>query len=218
MRLKTTNNINFGGFPFSTTYTYDANNRVAYFTTSIGSQGVFQYDAQGRYRLLDYFPNAADTQNGDETSFIYNTNDNGMRVLTGGLVNGSYTTTRETLYYLADANKRITSYNNGGSSNYAGETYYYTGDNITRIDVISGHSVEVFLYEYDSNPNPYYGLIAPDIGAVRRFSRNNVTKITNQTTGKVNAVYTYTYNGSGLPITLQDSNSSGQVHYTYESY
>ncbi|GAB3945814.1 hypothetical protein GCM10028805_15520 [Spirosoma harenae] len=54
-------------------------------------------------------------------------------------------------------------------------------------------------------------MIAPDIAAVRRFSRNNITKITNQTTGKVNAVYTYAYKGSGLPITLQDSNGSGPI-------
>ncbi|MVM35301.1 hypothetical protein GO755_35090 [Spirosoma sp. HMF4905] len=218
MRLKTSNNINFGGFPFSTTYTYDAMNRVAFFTTSIGSQGTFQYDAQGRYRLFDYFPNAADTKNGDETSFTYNTNNNNVVVYTGGLFNGSYTSTRETLFYMADANKRFTSYNNGQSSSFAGEDFYYTGENITRIDVRSGHSVETFLYEYDTNPNPYYGLIAPDISSVRRFSRNNVIKITNQTTGKVNAVYTYTYNELGLPTTLQNVTGSGQIQYTYESY
>jgi uncharacterized protein RhaS with RHS repeats len=216
MRLKTTNNINFGGFPFSTTYTYDATNRVSSFTTSIGSLGMFQYDAQGRYRLLDYFPNANDTKNGDETYFAYNANNNNVVVSTGSLTNGIYNSTRETLYYTADANNRFINYNNGQGSTFKSEVFYYTGDNITRIDVYTGHFVQTFLYEYDTHPNPYYGLIAPDISSVRRFSRNNVVKITSF--DQVTAMYTYTYNALGLPTILQDGNGSGQVQYTYESY
>lgn len=218
VRLKITNNVNFGGVPFSTEYTYDASNRVAFFTTSIGSKGVYSYDAQNRYRLFDYYPNASDATVAEETYFVYNTNDNNFQANTGNLINGYFEGTRESLSYTVDANKRVLRFNNGGTSNYRGETYEYTGNNITSVDYISGRVVEKYNYEYDDKPNPYYGLIAPDISGIRRFSRNNVTKIIRDSDKAVIAEYTYEYNAQGLPIKLKDKNGVGAVIYTYESY
>ncbi len=218
MRLKTTNNINFGGFPFSTEYNYDASNRVTSFTTSIGSKGVYQYDEQGRYKLFDYYPKASDERYAEETYFVYNTSDNNFLANTGILRNGFFEGTRESFSYRLDADRRVLGFNGfpqGGV--YTGESYFYTGGNITKVDYVAGRVITSITYEYDDKPNPYYGLIAPDIGATRRFSRNNVTKIIDRD-GVVTGEYTYEYNAQGLPIKQKEKNGPGVVEYTYESY
>lgn len=218
VRLKTTNNVNFGGFPFSTEYTYDASNRVASFVTSIGSKAVFQYDDQNRYKLFDYFPNASDLTIGEETYFVYNPNDNSFLANTGILRNGTFEGTRESRTYSLDANKRVLGFGGFQNGIFGAETYEYTGGNITSVSYTSNRVTEKLNYEYDDKPNPYYGLIAPDISAVRRFSRNNVTKIIRDSDGVVIAESTYEYNAQGLPTKQKDKNGIGEVIYTYESY
>ncbi|MBD2755392.1 RHS repeat protein [Spirosoma validum] len=218
VRLKTTDNVNFGGFPFKTEYNYDANNRVTSFTTSIGSKGVYQYDEQNRYKLFDYYPNASDQTVAEETYFVYNTSDNNFQANTGVLRNGFFEGVRESRNYILNANKRVLQFTGFANMIYNGEVYDYTGDNITSVGFVSTRVVEKYNYEYDDKPNTYYGLIAPDISGLRRFSRNNVTKIIRDNDKVVIAEYTYEYNAQGLPTKMKEKNGPGQVIYTYESY
>lgn len=209
MRLKTTNNINSLSSPWSTEYTYDASNRVMSFTTSMGTRGLYYYDGQNRYRQFDYFYQLTDDKNGETTLLDYNPGNTIFTRKTSFIKNGNLANSLPTVEYALDGNRRLVSITTNGNS----ELYHYTGDNITSVE--SGASVT--RYEYDDKPNPYYGLIAPDIGEIRRFSRNNITKISNGN-GVVTSEYTYEYNAQELPTLVKQKNSQAEVRYTYESY
>lgn len=220
VRLKTTDNVNFGGFPFKTEYNYDASNRVASFTTSIGSKGVFQYDNQNRYNRFFYFPKVSDEQNGETTWFTYNSDNTSLVAASYVLTNGVRAPVRfqDATYAFDNNNRLLSKFPTSSNIIYQFESYKYTGDNITKVRSTYVRLTDSTTYEYDNKPNPYYGLIAPDISEVRRFSRNNVTKIINDYNKAVIAEYTYEYNAQGLPTKLKEKNGSGEVIYTYESY
>ena len=210
-RLKTTNNVKSQSSPFSTEYTFDLTNRVTSFTTSMGTKAMITYDGQNRYERLNYSYRLADDTNGEIIRFAYNSNDNDFTQNTSFIKNGNPNGTLLSATYKFDAKKRLVSMVKDGSV----ETYRYTGDNITRVDYIANGYTSTTMYEYDDKLNPYYGLIAPDIGAIRRFSRNNSTKIIN---GTAAIEYVYQYNAQGLPIKITKNDGTLEVLLTYESY
>ena len=215
LRLKSTNNSNSTSLPFSTEYTYGSNNRVSSFTTTLGSKAVFSYDDQNRYSRFNYYYKLTDESNGETTRFIYNSGDAGFSQNTDFIKNGVNNGNLLPVVYKLDGNSRLVSKTTSSSPANASETYTYTGDNITTVVSVSGPSTTTTKYEYDDKPNPYYGLIAPDIGDIRRFSRNNTTKIIN---GAVSTEYVYEYNAQGLSTKISAKDGTVLTRLTYESY
>lgn len=215
LRLKTTTNVNSASFPFSTEYRYDANNRVISFTTSMSTRCVFTYDEQNRYERFDYFYRLADEANGETTRFVYNPINNDFTRSTNFIKNGNSAGGLPSVSYTLDENKRLTSTVTGGAAVRVSETYRYTGDNITSVEYTSDKSSRTTTYEYDDKLNPYRNLIAPDVGEIRRFSRNNVTKITN---GTATSEYVYEYNEQRLPTKMSTKDGVERTRFTYESY
>ena len=223
LRLKTTLNVNSGSSPFNTEYTYGSNNRVTSFTTTLGTKGVFTYDEKNQYKQFNYFYQLADESRGERTLFQYSQDGNSLTVNTNFFENGNQGSIFKTTRYEFDADKRLlgSSTGDGPGSTVETSTYQYTGGNITSQSIIANGTTRITAYEYDDKPNPYYGLIAPDIGEIRRFSRNNVTKITDVTPGEPQRVfgeYFYEYNAQGLPQKQILRTGTQMVLFTYESY
>ena len=210
LRLKTTNNVRYGGTPGSTEYVYDPTGRVASFTTSQGTKGVFAYDEQNRYKWLNYLYKPGDEKNGETHQYTYTTD--GFTIKVSKLVDGNITTEISTKVYKVDGQGHLVSIATSSPWGSELETFEYTGNNITRQQFASGSEVR---FEHDDKTNPYFGLMAPDIGVTRRFSRNNVVKLT--TNGRTPAEVSFTYNADGFPVKLTEINGSGEVYYTYES-
>ncbi|GAB4024869.1 hypothetical protein [Spirosoma gilvum] len=207
--MRTTNNINYGGFPFSTTYNYTSDGQVGSFVTSMNTRGVFVYDGQNRPTQLTYYYQMTDESEGEVTQFTYNANE--FTVNTTHVKNGITLNTLRSANYQLDQNGHLISLTIYGNPNRV-DTYTYAGDNIVRVTSTTGTMTTITLYEYDDKINPYFGKVAPDIGEIRRFSRNNVIKITN---GPAVSEYTYTYNSEGLPSKMKEKNGVGEVQYTY---
>lgn len=215
LRLRTTNNINSPSSPFSTEYNYGPNNRVTSFTTSLGTRGVFTYGERDQYRQFDYFYQLTDESRGERTRFQYSQDEKTLTVSSNFFQNGNHGSTFQTTTYELDADRRLLSSYTGDGPTSVASTYRYTGGNITNQRTVAGRTVNSVGYEYDDKPNPYYGLIAPDIGEIRRFGRNNIIKITN---GTAITEYVYEYNAQGLPTKASRKGGSEEVRFTYESY
>lgn len=209
LRLKTTNNIQYGGSPWQTEYVYDPMGRVGSFTLSLGTKGVFYYDEQNRYRQIDYLYRPGLSTEGETRSYTYTAD--GFTVRVSKMMNGNPTTELQTKVYKMNEQGHLVSIATSSPGGNELETFEYTGNNITRQQFASGLEVR---YEYDNKPNPYFGLVAPDISVIRQFSRNNIIKLSNN--GRTPAEVTLTYNAEGFPLKLIEANGPGEVHYTYE--
>lgn len=205
LRLKTVTSLDAGRITFSREFTYAASNRLASYTNSAGTKIVYEYDGQNRYKR--YVTSTFGLPALDEvTQFVYNSATNDFQVLIGTLQQRDYT---------VDNNKRILRYTSSPAGFYQDESYVYTDDNITTIDYKQGPATSRVSYEYDTHPNPYYGLIGGGIRSEQSLSRNNVTKSVNN--GVAIVEYTYEYNTQGLPV-KQKSGGLDNAVFTYESY
>ena len=209
LRLKTTNNIQYGGSPWRTEYVYDPMGRVGSFTLSLGTKGVFYYDEQNRYKQIDYLYQPGLSTEGETRRYTYTAD--GFTIRVSKMMDGNPTTELQTKVYKMNAQEHLVSIATTSPGGSELETFNYTGANITRQQFASGLEVR---YEYDDKPNPYFGLIAPDIGVIRQFSRNNIIKLS--TSGRAPAEVSLSYNAEGFPVKLTEKNGPGEVNYTYE--
>ena len=98
-------------------------------------------------------------------------------------------------------------YSEEGSTDYK---YYYTNENVTKIDVIErfrfGKRWSIYL-EYDDHPNPWYEMNTLD--DYRSFSKNNITVINDYPYNR------WEYDDDRYPILL-NSTIDGQLKYYYK--
>jgi hypothetical protein len=236
VRLKVTDGIPAGTTPSRTEYTYDQQNRLLLSTRPDGRRRTFSYDQLSRYQLSEYTPGSSSTnspQKGPQrTKFIYNQNSRNFIAETYVLQNGIESLVLLSYYSFDAANHLIQVRKTDPVGNLVRlYRYEYTGDNITT-EVVGeesrfGRTPLTYFYTYDDKPNPYYGLVAPDDdftevdnrAGVRRYSRNNITKITFVT---IDVVSRYVYNSQGLTVSVTDSTSgrgvTAQGTFTYEPY
>lgn len=216
-RLKTASTFSTNNQISRTDFNYDQLNRQASFTREDGSRGIFLYDEQSRYKQLDEFSPTDTTR----TYFTYDSTSNDFIAKT---VRYNSTTGQEDVitipYYTIDVNKRLVNIKavSGYGSPYETYDFSYTGDNITREGVLWAprRYYEVTFY-YDDKPNPFYGLIGPNISGIQRFSRNNLTKFTT-TISPYSVSYQYEYNSQGLPTKVTNLYTKTQTTFTYEAY
>lgn len=209
LRLKTTNNIQYGGSPWRTEYVYDPMGRVNSFSLSLGTKGLFYYDEQNRYQRIDYLYRPGISTEGETRRYTYTAD--GFTVRVSKMMDGNPTTELQTKVYEVDTQGHLVSITTSSPGGSELETFEYTGDNITRQQFASGLEVR---YEYDDKHNPYFGLVAPDISVIRQFSRHNITKLS--TNGRSPAEVSLTYSTENFPVKLTEKNGPGEVHYTYE--
>jgi hypothetical protein len=229
LRLKRTISTS-PGLPGTTEFLYDQQGRQSGYVY-LGDTAKFTYDADDRITniLLAYL--TRDNITGEQTVFTY---DNAQRQVRATLsllttVNGQYTPLRSikiSTYSLDDKNQPVsftdTAPQSGGSSVY--EQTFDSG-NMTRSVSQSGSSNQVASdFTYDNRLNPFFGLIGPGIGDMRRFSRNNVLKLSmidkfgSPSQGQPRDIYSiqYEFNEQGLPTRAV---SPGVVlRYEYERF
>ena len=82
--------------------------------------------------------------------------------------------------------------------------YFYTGPNITKIEMKSSTGTSVFYLEYDDHPNLWYYI--PVLDNYLAHSKNNITKISGNSFGS------YVYDNEGYVF---ESNIAYQGHRKY---
>lgn len=235
-RLKTTNVVVRGGAPSLTEYGYDAQNRLILSRRANGPSRSFSYDAQNRYQSSEYTPPSGAVSPDNvvqRTRFMYESASKNFVAETYVVQNGIETLFLRS-YYTVDANNDVTQIRKTDPQGNLVRLYRYeyTGHNITT-EIVGeegkvgpGRGALFYFYTYDDKPNPYYGLVGPNNdlteadnnAGVRRFSQNNVTRLS-FTTDVTNSYYTY--NSLGLPVSVKDSafqSLRAQTTFSYESY
>ena len=229
LRLKRTISTS-PGLPGTTDFLYDQQGRQSGYVY-LGDTARFTYDANDRITSILYAYVTRENVTGEQTVFTYDNAQRQVRTTLSLLttVNGQYTPLRAiktSTYTMDDQNQPIrftdTSPQSGGSSAY--EQTFASG-NLTRTLSQSGSSDRLASdYTYDNRLNPFLGLIGPGVGDMRRFSRNNVLKLSmidhfgTPSQGQPRDVYSvqYEFNEQGLPTR---ATSPGVVlRYEYESY
>ena len=214
-----------------TTYTYDSQNRLAMITKADGGLSIYSYDDATRTTLVKQYPDPADQTTGFAALLPYSLDVAGAHTSYHSIVNSviQNSPNDETIYYFVDAHKHVstvnTQYGTGGVIGSYFSNYTYTGENITQesSEWRSLHLRDV-VYEYDDKINPFFGSNDPNIGDIadlKRFSRNNVTKVTITSVSGLDdktIVYAYEYNQQGLPMKRITQGSNEVINYTYESY
>ncbi|ARK09177.1 hypothetical protein A6C57_01925 [Fibrella sp. ES10-3-2-2] len=194
-------------------------------------KGLFAYNASNQLVTYDYQYPYVDSQgfSGEQTVFSYSPQNNGpgqpmvdilfaqtdfvkpdgarqlLKHTTSTLIGGVVNTVR-------------TEATTAGSSATTDE-YTVESGNLTAIKALTGPD-QYETFTFDTKPNPFFGLVGPDITPVRRYSRNNVTEATVRYSSGSVRTYTisYTYNDQGLPVTAQTSNTSSRILFEYEAY
>ncbi len=181
---------------------------------------VFQYNPQGQLERVTKQPGIGTNDNSYRT-YTYDGSGrlsgfNVYRLFSGTTNYDLYSTT--TLTYGANSQPAVitTTVTPGAStSSTTSYSYSYTGDNGTQVTITpsTGQPI-VSTYQFDSTPNPFYGLVGLSEGYEQSaISRNNIVG--------PNRSVTYDSNGliSGLVIgTNQDPAFRTNRSYSYETY
>ncbi|GAB3752399.1 hypothetical protein [Spirosoma pomorum] len=218
------------GLPGTTDFLYDKQGRQSGYVY-LGDTAKFTYDANDRVTNIRYTYVTRDNITGEQTAFTYDDALRQIRTTVSLLTttNGQYTPLRTitTSAYTLDAQNQPVSFTNTSPQTSASSSYEQTfaGGNMTRSISQSGSSYRTASdFTYDNRLNPFFGLIAPGVGDMRRFSRNNVTKLSMidnfgaSTQAQPRDIYTiqYEFNEQGLPTRAV---SPGVVlRYEYESF
>lgn len=182
LRLKRTFSTS-PGLPGTTEFLYDQQGRQSGYVY-LGDTARFTYDANDRITRIQSSYTTQSNITGEQTEFSYDDAGRQVRATLSLLttVNGQYTPLRvikTSTYTMDDQNQPIrfndSSPQSGGSTSY--EQTFANG-NMTRSVSQANNSDKVASdYTYDNRLNPFYGLIGPGVGDMRRFSRNNVLKL-----------------------------------------
>ena len=229
LRLKRTISTS-PGLPGTTDFLYDRQGRQSGFVY-LGDTAKFTYDANDRITNILFAYATRDNITGEQTVFTYDDAQRQVRTTLSLLttINGQYTPLRAiktASYTMDDQNQPVrftdVSPQSGASSAY--EQTFASG-NLARTVSQSGNSDRTASdYTYDDRLNPFMGLIGPGVGDMRRFSRNNVLKLSmidklgTSSEGQPRDIYSiqYEFNEQGLPTRAV---SPGVVlRYEYESY
>lgn len=230
LRLKRTISTS-PGFPGTTEFVYDPQGRQAAYVY-LGDRATFSYDANNRVSNI-LFPYVTTVDiTGEQTVFTYDDAQRQVRATNSLLitVNGQYTPRNpiKTSVYNFDTQNLPTSLVESTpiSTIVATTEFSFSAGNLARTVSQSTASANRTAsdYSYDSHPNPFFGLIGPGVTDARRFSRNNVVKLTTTTNlgtptqSQPQDQYTiqYEYNAQGLPIRAITSNT--ELRFEYESY
>ncbi|MVM33261.1 hypothetical protein GO755_24690 [Spirosoma sp. HMF4905] len=89
-------------------------------------------------------------------------------------------------------------------------TYSYSQDNVVNVTTTyaTGGPSNTIRYQYDTHPNPWYGVLISGGYSAHNLSKNNLL-----VSGQV-----YSYNAQELPIKKVQIDGSGQTDYEYETY
>lgn len=242
-RLKSVQNTtqnSIGNYTY--TYSYDGQNRpvsINRVNDGVSSLAVITYGDQqlnyvntapeaNRTFYVEY-PDPADQTQGQVTLYPLPLDGVDFVAKRYYLLNAKvfYSAYDRTYQYYFDANKRINGFNDIGNSSPIDQnnySYEYTGENVTgeQFSTAAGHGLHgTATYTYDTQLNPFFGLLDPKIDPARRFSRNNAVSILYSTTSLPTTTYAYDYNAQGLP-TKRTTTYNGAVTetltYTYENY
>lgn len=230
LRLKRTISTS-PGFPGTTEFLYDSQGRQAAYIY-LGDRATFSYDASNRVSSI-LFPYVTTVDiTGEQTVFTYDDTQRQVRATNSLLitVNGQYTPRNpiKTSIYTFDTQKQPTSLvESTPTSTFISTTEYsFSAGNLARTVSQSTASASrtAFDYSYDSHPNPFYGLIGPGVTDARRFSRNNVIKLTvtdnlgtpMQSQPRDQYTIQYEYNAQGLPTRAVTLNT--ELRFEYENY
>lgn len=229
LRLKRTLSTS-PGLPGTTEFLYDQQGRQSGYVY-LGDTVRFTYDADDRItRIRSRYTTQSDIT-GEQTEFSYDEAGRQVRATLSLLttINGQYTPLRAiktSTYTMDEQNQpiRFTDSSPQSSSSTAYEQTFASG-NMTRSVSQANNSDKVASdYSYDSRLNPFYGLIGPGVGDMRRFSRNNVLKLVmidqfgSASPAQPRDVYSiqYEFNEQGLPTRAV---SPGVIlRYEYESF
>ncbi|RYC69846.1 hypothetical protein [Spirosoma sordidisoli] len=229
LRLKRTVSTS-PGLPGITEFLYDQQGRQSGYVY-LGDTATFTYDANDRITSILYSYTTRENVTGEQTIFAYDDAQREVRATLSLLttINGQYAPLRaiKTSVYRMDGQNQPIGFTDTSPQSGASSAYEQTfaGGNLSRTISQAGSSSRVASdFTYDNRSNPFFGLIGPGIGDMRRFSRNNVLKLSmidnfgSPTQAQPRDVYTiqYEFNEQGLPTRAV---SPGVVlRYEYESY
>jgi YD repeat-containing protein len=169
----------------TTNYVYNGSRLV---TATTGTSTVeYTYDANGRLSQVDY-KQAGTLTNRD--SYQYTSNSAKPSAVIALTYSGTTITSTTTT------------------------NYTWTNGNLTQSSAITGSSQPtVISYTYDSKSNPELNLGFP----TELVSKNNVVSKLTQVTGlpSTTALYTYTFNSQGYPLTSTEQLNGSSVTTTY---
>ncbi|KIX21948.1 hypothetical protein SY27_04500 [Flavobacterium sp. 316] len=204
-----------GGNTETYDWTYDGNKLVSNISND-GSKLLYTYTGDLLTKIEEFDGASLEFT----TNYFYN---NGKLVSMEEISTGSSQKERTDYTYNSDGTVSFTKYAiviaTNATSTINNGKLFFANNNVIKREEISTYSTITTTYLYDDKKNPFMNVVGLDkLFDEPRSSKNNVVKETevveNTSGGTTNTYITtnvYTYNASGYPITVVETQQSGDV-------
>ena len=204
-----------GGNTETYDWTYDGNKLVSNISND-GSKLLYTYTGDLLTKVQEFDGASLEFT----TNYFYN---NGKLVSMEEISTGSSQKERTDYTYNSDGTVSFTKYSiviaTNATSTINNGKLFFANNNVIKREEISTYSTITTTYLYDDKKNPFMNVVGLDkLFDETRSSKNNVVKETevveNTSGGTTNTYITtnvYTYNASGYPITVVETQQSGDV-------
>lgn len=206
-----------GGNTETYDWTYDGNKLVSNISND-GSKLLYTYTGDLLTKIEEFDGASLEFT----TNYFYN---NGKLVSMEEISTGSSQKERTDYTYNSDGTVSFTKYSiviaTNATSTINNGKLFFANNNVIKREEISTYSTITTTYLYDDKKNPFMNVVGLDkLFDEPRSSKNNVVKETevveNTSGGTTNTYITtnvYTYNASGYPITVVETQQSGDVTF-----